>query len=40
MDRDIIQYKSGTLPKINELLSRRAEISNLLEEENKEKCRK
>lgn len=37
---DLIQYKPGTLNKINELLSRRAEINDLLEVENKEKCRK
>lgn len=37
---DMIKYKPGTLSKINELISRRAEINNLLEEENKEKCRK
>lgn len=37
---DLMQYKPGTLSKVNELLSRRAEINDLLEEENKEKCRK
>lgn len=37
---DLIRYEPGTLSKINELLSRRAEINDLLEEENKEKCRK
>lgn len=40
MNMDMIQYKPGTLSKINELISRRAEINDLLEEENKEKCRK
>lgn len=37
---DLIQYEPGTLNKINELLSRRAEINDLLEAENKKKCRK
>lgn len=37
---DFIQYEPGTLNKINELLSRRAEINDLLEAENKKKCRK
>lgn len=39
-NQDLIQYKPGTLNKINELLSRRAEIDDLLKEENKKECRK
>lgn len=37
---DLIRYEPGTLNKINELLSRRAEISGLLDEEDKKECRK
>lgn len=37
---DVMRYGPGTLTRINDLLSRRDEVSNLLDEENKEKCRK
>lgn len=37
---DLMQYEPNTLTKINDLLSRRNELSHLLDEENKEKCRK
>ena len=39
-NKDIISYKPGTIEKINELLARRSEISDLLDRENKQQCRK
>lgn len=39
-NQDLIRYEPGTLARVNELLSRRAEIDDLLREENKKECRK
>lgn len=34
-NQDVLKYKSGTIEKINDLLSRRTEISHLLDEKEK-----
>ena len=36
VNKDIIEYEPGTVEKVNELLSRRKEISNLLDEKSKD----
>lgn len=36
VNKDVIEYKPGTVEKVNELLSRRKEISNLLDEQSKD----
>ena len=35
-NKDVITYKSGTIEKINELLTRRSEIGDLLDKESRE----